>query len=206
MHEYKDLLGYLTVILGFISYVPYFRNILSGSTKPHAFSWLIWSILESIVFAVQVTEDAGAGAWVTASTALICFSVFVLALYKGSRTFDRMDWITLSLAFVAMVLWRVTQNPINALLLVIMADLLGYISTFRKAFHAPFEETASTYCIGSIKNAISIFALTSFTLATWLFPIYLTVINATFFIFLLIRRRAKHHIHHSIFSQKHGLQ
>lgn len=191
MLEYKILLGYLGIILGLIGYAPYFRNILSGSTKPHAFSWLIWSILETIVFAVQIVEHAGAASWTAATTAIICFSVFLLALYKGKRTFDRLDWITLILACVAIALWRITHDPLAALVLVIVADMLGYVPTFRKSFHAPHEETAFTYGIASIRNAMSLFALSSFTVASWLFPAYVAVITTTFVIFLLVRRRQK---------------
>lgn len=189
MSEYKIFLGYLTIILGFIGYAPYFRNIFSGETKPHAFSWLIWGVLEAIACAVQVASHAGAAALATASTSIICFSVFLVALYKGNRTFDRRDWITLLMACVAILLWRMTHNPINALILVIIADALGFVPTFRKSFHTPYEETVFTYCITTLKYGISLFALSSFTMASWLFPVYLVAINAIFVIFLLVRRR-----------------
>ncbi len=82
--EYKIFLGYLAVIIGIVSYVPYITNIFRGKTKPHAFSWLVWSVLTGIAFAAQVVEHGGAGSWITGSTALTCVVIFILALFKGN--------------------------------------------------------------------------------------------------------------------------
>lgn len=42
MIEFKILLGYLSVLIAFVSYIIYFRQISAGKIKPHAFSWFIW--------------------------------------------------------------------------------------------------------------------------------------------------------------------
>src|SRR5580698_5703228 len=61
----KEILGASAILIGCISYVPYFRTIFSGKTKPHAFSWLVWGILTAIAFGGQIVGKGGAGAWVT---------------------------------------------------------------------------------------------------------------------------------------------
>lgn len=189
MFEYKTLLGYLTVFIGIISYVPYFKNIFAGKTKPHAFSWLVWTVLTGIAFAVQVVAHAGAGSWATGVTAVICFTVFLLSLFKGERQFTFFDWSALTVAFAALLLWRFTNNPILALALVITTDTVAFLPTFRKAFHRPNEETASTFAFAALKFAIAIGALQSFTLASWLYPTSTMILNASFFSMLLVRRK-----------------
>ena len=90
--DYKIVFGYIATILAFIGYVPYFRDIIRNQTKPHAFSWLVWGILTGIAFTAQVTENAGAGAWVTGFSSLVCLIIFLLALFKGNRTFILSDF------------------------------------------------------------------------------------------------------------------
>ena len=66
----------LTIIASFLligSYIPYFRDIYSGKTKPHAFSWFIWSLSACIAFAASIVKGGGAGAWVMGMSGAACF-------------------------------------------------------------------------------------------------------------------------------------
>lgn len=192
MSDYKTILGILAVGLTFISYFFYFRNIFSGKTKPHAFSWLVWTLITAIVLAVQLVEHGGPGAWATGATTLMCFTVFILALFKGYKTFVVFDWIGFALALLTIVLWRLTDQPLIAAILVTVGDGLSATLTFRKGFYKPYEETVSTFALESLKWIVSIIALGSLTLSTWLYPGSLVLTNAAIAIMLLIRRRQTH--------------
>lgn len=41
MTDYKIVLGVVATILGFVGYVPYFRDIFRVKTRPHVFSWFV---------------------------------------------------------------------------------------------------------------------------------------------------------------------
>ena len=56
MLEYKTILGIIAVIIALAGYVPYFRDIFRGKTKPHAFSWLVWASLTGIAFFGQIFD------------------------------------------------------------------------------------------------------------------------------------------------------
>lgn len=186
---YKIFLGYLAVIIGIISYIPYITNIFRGKTKPHAFSWLVWSILTGIAFAVQAVENGGAGAWVTGVTSLACMVIFILALFKENIKFSFFDWSSLVVAFTAIILWKITNNPVAAVILVTLAYAFGFFPTFRKAYLKPYEETVITFIFSSLKFLLSIIALTSFSIATGFYPVSLVLINGLFVIMVLIRRK-----------------
>src|SRR5436190_1326431 len=124
MGEYRDLLGYLSVLLGLIGYIPYFRDIFKGTTKPHAFSWFVWFVLTAIAFAVQVSEGAGPGAWTLGLTAAACLLVCILALAKGKRSFPLFDWITLVIALFSLLLWRLTNDSTASVILIAIADAI----------------------------------------------------------------------------------
>jgi hypothetical protein len=190
MLPYKVILSSLAVLIALISYIPYFRNIFLGRTKPHAFSWLVWSVLTGIAFAAQVVEKGGAGAWVTGFTAVACFTIFVFALFRGKRRFPLFDWLCLLAAFAGIALWVYTDNPAIAVVIVTLTDALAFAPTFRKGYQKPFEETASTFALSSLKFLIALFALESYSLATWLYPASLVLMNGAFVVMLLIRRKA----------------
>ncbi len=185
----KEILGATATVIAFCSYIPYFRNIFRGLTKPHAFSWLIWSILTGIGFAAQVYDDGGPGAWATGFTAGMCFVVFLVALKSGEKDITNSDWLCLSGAFIAIGLWAVTSNPLTSVILITLIDALGFIPTFRKSFHKPHQETALTYGLSALKFMFAIPALSNITLVTTLYPASLIVMNGLFVMMLLIRRK-----------------
>ena len=189
MLDYKDILGGSAVVIAYIGYALYFRDLLKGTTKPHAFSWLIWGILTGIGFAAQLVEHGGPGAWVTGADMFACGVIFVYALKKGDRHFVRFDWISLFGAFVALLLWWFTHDPTFSVVLITIIDIFGYLPTFRKGFYRPYEETATTYACSSLKFWVALMALQTFSLATWLYPLYLAIANGIFTSMLLIRRR-----------------
>ena len=189
MVDYKVVLGLLAIIISLIGYIPYFRDIFSGKTKPHAFSWFVWSVITGIGFGIQFTEKGGAGSWVTGFTAVICTVIFVLALFKGKRSFPLTDWAALVAALMALVLWLVAKQPVASVLLITATDAIAFVPTFRKAYHHPHEDTAITFGLNGLKFFISLFALESWTLTTWLYPMSLIISNWAFTLMMYIRRK-----------------
>ena len=43
--NYNEIFGILAPAISFIAFVPYFKSILQGKTKPSAASWWTWAIL-----------------------------------------------------------------------------------------------------------------------------------------------------------------
>lgn len=195
MVYYKIVLGIVALVIALVSYIPYFRDLFAGRTKPHAFSWLVWTVIPSIAFGVQVAEKGGPGTWATGVIALICFIVFLLALFKGKRHFHHTDWICLIVALIALALWQLAENPAAAVVLIILADAIGYMPTFRKGYLHPFEDTPITYGLNGLSFFISIFALENLAITTWLYPASLVVTNSAFTIMMYVRRWQvrKHH-------------
>ena len=187
--DHKIILGFLTIVIALVSYGIYFRNIFLGKTKPHAFSWFIWAVLSGIVFFAQVVENAGPGAWITGFTAVVCFIISVVASFKTEEQFSVFDWTSLTCALAALILWRFTKDPGLAVGLISLTYALGFLPTFAKGYRKPYEETATTFALNALKFAVSILALATFSLATWLYPVTLVLLNGIFAAMLLLRRK-----------------
>jgi hypothetical protein len=165
--------------------------VLKRKTNPHPFTYGIWALLSAITFAAQLAKGAGPGAWVTAVPAITCFGVAVLAIsYGGRRVIVRTDWILLVAALCAIVAWRLTSDPLYAVLISTFASACAFVPTFRKSYSKPNEETALSYSLGALRSLVAIPALLSFNIATLLPPLYNIAANVSFVTMLLIRRRS----------------
>lgn len=185
----KEALGIIAILVGLIGYVPYFRTMLNGKTKPHAFTWLVWGTLTAIAFSGQLVGNGGAGTWVTGFTAFISFVIFFYALIKGKKDFPFADWLCLLGCVVALSLWAFTDDPLAAIILITVIDLLAFIPTFRKSFSNPYSEPAFTYALSGIKFFIALFALQEVSATTVLYPLSLVISNGVFVLVLLVQRR-----------------
>ena len=189
MIELKALLGILAVLIALIGYFPYFRDIFLGKTKPHSFSWLIWAVLQGIAFFGQISDQAGAGAWVTGIMGIVCFSVFVIALRKGETEITLLDKVSLCGAGIALLLWFFTGNPLLSILLVTLIDTFGFFPTYRKSYHTPREETLMMYFLCGTSWVISLLALENYSLVTLLYPAAGVFNNFLFVTMVMIRRK-----------------
>jgi hypothetical protein len=106
MNELKSLLGIIAILLTFSGYIPYVRDIINGKTKPHMFSWFLWGFVTMIVFALQYVGNAGVGAFVTLSAALMCYVVIALSFkYKSTSDITKTDILFIVAAFIARSLY-----------------------------------------------------------------------------------------------------
>ncbi|MBP6888430.1 MAG: hypothetical protein KBC21_01885 [Candidatus Pacebacteria bacterium] len=188
-YEYHAALGLLAVIIGIVGYIPYYRDIFRGTTKPHPFTWVGICLLNGITFIVQVVTGGGPGAWVTGVTAVATLGIAVLAFPRGEKNITFFDWVCFGGALVGIVLWKLTSNPLWAVIIVTVADLLVLAPTYRKAYLRPHEETVSLYVMGVFKYVVSVFALTSINLTTALFPVAIALFNLSLVAILLLRRK-----------------
>lgn len=187
--DYRIILGVLAALISIISYVPYIRDCIKKKTNPSLYTWIVWAVITLIAFLAQLSAGAGAGAWVLGVTVLIDVLIVSFAFRNTQSKLSVSDNLCFVLAILAIISWQATNNPIYAIIFVILADALGFVITFKKTYYRPFDETVSTYVLAAIKHIFAFFALSIFTLATYLYPSYLIIANILFVIMVLIRRK-----------------
>lgn len=173
----------------YISYA-YIPEILKWRIKPHAFSWLPWTILTGVAFVIQIQN--GEDIWwfgTLAASAIVCAVIFLLSLKYGEKHITRGDAIALVSCLILIVFWLWVKDDILALILVCLIDTLAFFPTWRKSFQKPMEENISMYSLSSFKSFLSLFSLRNFIFVNWLYPAFLTIINLWFTIYLVWRRK-----------------
>lgn len=181
------ILAGLVIIIG--AYLPYFRDMLRGTTKPHAYTWLIWSITQSTAVAGLFYGNGGWGAFALLIGTIFAFIVFLLSFKYGTKNITKGDTIILIAALLAIIVWWQLNNPLLSVLMVSIIDFLGYLPSFRKTFAEPWTETPISWAVFSITNILTVFALTQYNFLTLAYLITMTGANIILLAICLLRRR-----------------
>lgn len=173
----KESLGTITVILSIIGHFPYIIDTIKGKTKPHALTWIIWSIVTAIAFFGQWIKGGGAGSWGTGVTSFMVICIAILAIFKGTKEITIIDKIFFIGALIAIIPWYLTKDPTISVIIATIIDACAFIPTLRKTIHNPKSETFFTYSLNIARHFISLMALQRYSLATVLYPTYLFIMN-----------------------------
>lgn len=167
----KPLLSTFATALTIVAYFPYIRSIFHGQTRPHVFTWFIFGLATGIAFLAVLQARGGAGAWPIGFSCAVSLLVAGLAYVKRADvTITRADWILFFAALAAMPLWVAANDPLWAVVLITLIELLGFGPTFRKTWFCPHSESMSFLSTLIVRNALIIAALDRQTLTTVLFP------------------------------------
>lgn len=190
MIEIKPLLGTIAVILTFLGYIPYIRDILKNKTTPHIYSWFLWGFVTALAFALQMVDHAGPGAYVTLAAAFLCGVVLILSVVrKGGKDIKPIDGVFITLAFISLGFWLVAKQPVVSAILTTVTDLLGFMPTIRKTWNKPWSETLSFYWANTFRFGLAMFALNRYTIMTAFYPIAWLLANGSFAVMLMVRRK-----------------
>jgi hypothetical protein len=188
----KTATGTIAIILTFIGYIPYIKDIIAGKTKPHLYSWISWGLVGAIVFALQLSNNAGAGAFVTLAAELACAVVIFLTIkYRVSSKITNTDKAFILLAFIALGFWLIAKQPIISAILLTLIDLLSFAPTVRKSWINPYSETLSFYYLNILRFGLAALSLSNYSTVNLLYPIAWFTANTLFVCMLIFRRRVK---------------
>ncbi len=183
-------LGILAGLVGVADTVPYIRDTLRGTTRPHRGAWLIWGTLAVVVCLSQRADGASWSLVLTASQAVLTSLVFVLAIRRGEGGASAGEAITMGLAAGGVVVWLLAHQPVVATSGVIAADLLAAAMVIPKIYRDPKSETLSTYVLASVCGALAAGAVWTLDVSLLIYPVYYCLVNAGFSTVIYSRRLA----------------
>ena len=172
----KTILSLVAVVLIFVSYSFYIKDILKGKARPHVFTWGLWSIIVFILF-------------LTLFVSLLCITVFILSLIKEEdKNIKPIDIVFLIVTLLTIPIWLLTKAPVLSTILLIIVYSFAGEGTIRKSWVDPYSETLSLWAINAFRALLSIFALSKFNFVTLAFPIAVFLGAITISSILIFRR------------------
>lgn len=190
MPDIKLSLALLATVILLAAYIPYFRDIFRGDTKPHLYTWLVWAITQWTATAGVWAGGGHFAAIGVGAGALMVLFVFLLSFKYGTKNITRSDTFVLMLALFAVVLWWLLKDPLPSVLMVTAIDGLGYIPTWRKTYQEPWSETLGFWAAMAASIFLVIAASAQYNLLTVLYPLVLGACNVILFGIILIGRQA----------------
>lgn len=186
--EISRILLSLAVVSNVTAYAIYLRGIFKNTVKPHAFTFLVWSLILSINFLIQIFSGVGIGSILLATNLLGCGIVFICCIAKGYDEHDNIDIACLVLGILAIILWVITKTPLYAAILSCVIDVLAFTPSFRKSFRKPGEDSAVTFFVSGFEYLFSIPAYKVFSFLVLLYPVCVLSLDFGYAIMIVIRR------------------
>ena len=192
MIDWHLLIGIVSGILAAVSVIPYIKDILHGSTRPNVVSWFLWTLLLLISILAQMSAGASWSVIFLIGDFVGTFSIFWLCLIGyGYRQYGYLELSCLTLAIVAIISWQLTGQPILAIVLSIVADIMASVPTVVKAYLDPWSEHSSTWLIIAGSSVLAILSTRVFDGVNLLFPMYIFLINLLIGSLSFVGRRIK---------------
>ena len=186
----KEIFSLTAVVLTFVGYIPYFRDILKGKTHPHVYSWSLLTLLTILIVAQQIAGGAGIASWVTIVAGFMSLGVVFFSFKHGKKYITTSDTAVAILSLIAMGLWLVIHQPIISVILVVIADMLAFFPTVRKSWHAPYTETLSLYVTNTLRFTLALLAVEHYTILSSLWLTAWVTANGLFSVMIVVRRKA----------------
>jgi len=187
MPDVAPVLGVLAGVTAVVNTIPYIRDIVRGTTRPHRGTWFVWAVLAIVVYGSQRADGASWSLIMAGAQAMLTTLVFVLAVRHGEGGVSPAEAIIVAAAACGVAGWIVADEPIVATASVVAADLLAAAMMTPKTYRDPGSETLSSFALASVGGALAAGAVGSATPALLMYPIYFCAVNAA--IALLIHRR-----------------
>lgn len=161
--------------------------MLEHKSKPHRVTRLIvW--LASVAGILGVLHHANLAAQIFA---FIFFAratyLLVMSFIYGVGGATNLDKSCLLIGILALFAYMTTGSGLLAVLLGILADLIGYIPTFIKTYHHPSSEDPIFFSIEGLASLCGVIAVSSLQVGI-LFPVYFVLCSFTV-VFLIYRKK-----------------
>lgn len=189
MNTFKIIFAVLAVLVNTYAFYPYLRDIFSKQTKPHTYTWLIWTITQGTAVAGLWYGHGNLGSIELAIGTFFVFFIFLLSLFRGTKNITYSDTIILIISLLAVFVWWKLNNPILAVFMVTGIDIFGTIPTIRKSWIDPHSETMISWGLFSLANFLSILALGSYNLLTVTYLSAITILDLIVFMVCFYRRK-----------------
>ncbi len=140
----------ISTILGIYASIPYILAILNGKTKPHQLSWLVFVIMNGIVFLSQYLAGGRGSVLITLTFFIGSLIIFLLSLKYGVHDSSRWDRLLFTFALFTIAVWILTKSNELAIWLTVLIDIAATTMIVLKVKSAPQSEDPYPWIIGSL--------------------------------------------------------
>ena len=183
-----ELFSILSGILFIISYFFYIRSIFRKETKPQKASWIIWAVTDIIILVTLFLQEVPNYHLSLAAT-LGSTIIAILSFKYGTSGWTKTDIVCLITSVIGIVLWQVYNNPLIALIILSLTQMIASIPTVIHAWNKPEEENIISWGLFFVGGIAGLLAIRAWIPENYAFTLAVTLISCPFFIVLFRRKR-----------------
>ena len=178
---FPQLLVVLSVILMVWGGYAYFRDTLSGKTRPNRVSWFMWALAPLV--SIGAAFSIGAEIWPSIRVivgGIVPAAVFLASFVNRNSYWKltRFDWTCGGLSVLAMIFWGLANSPLVAIILATGANTFATMPTFIKAWNFPQSETRLTFVTSFLSAVLILPSIEQWNIENAAFQIMLVVSTA----------------------------
>lgn len=185
----KSFLLVLSLIVTIAAVIPYIRDILKGSTKPNIASWITWTLLFIVATIAEIAAHEYRTALFTASITIETALVVILGFKYGYAKYTKFDAACQIGALSGFLVWWLFNNPLAAVILVVVIDFIAALPTIEHSWFNPNEETWITFAFSGLGGFLALLAITSYNWTSLMYPVYIVLINILITTVILSRKQ-----------------
>jgi hypothetical protein len=190
MSQAAPIAGVLAGLVGVVGTIPYIRDSLRGSTRPHRGTWLIWGVLALVVCVSQRADGASWSLLMVGTHVVLNAVVLLIAVRLGRGGMSAADTALIAVAGAGVAGWLVVGEPVVATACVAAADLIATGMMLPKTWRDPRSETLSTFALACLGGALAAGSVGALEPALLLYPAYYCLANGALALLIRARRAA----------------
>ncbi len=168
------LLGIAATCIALSSAVPYLRSVIYGTTRPHIYSQIGWSLLSAIPALAQFSKGADWSIVIPTIFTFNCLLTLGVSVYykKYLTAYHWIDTLAFLIGIMAIAAWVYTNDPVLAIYISIIGDAFFTIPTITKTYRMPESEALLPWALITLSALCGILAVSSYAAYNLAYPIY----------------------------------
>ena len=181
----KTILIICSSMFALFSPIFYISSILQWESKPHRTTRFVLLIITMLAFASLLAQHNKVAIFLAGVSCLQSIIIFTLCIKYGMGGRSKTDITCLIIAWIGILIRKLTNNPIMGLLASLLADFIGMIPALIKTYALPETETWIFYGLDVFAALFTLLAIKNYTYQETSYPIYIMAINLLMVIFIL---------------------
>jgi hypothetical protein len=187
---------YIPQLIVLVSVIPYVYGISKNKIIPNPISWILWSIIGTVLF-ITVWSNPNSDSATIIFAAIIMINPMIVSLLSIIKKLkwikvDRWDVLAVLISLIAITFYYFQSNKegLIPLVLAITADVCAFIPTIKSAIRRPVDDRPAMWLCFMLGALLTIISIEELNWTSGLLPGYMMICSC-FVIFPLIRFRLK---------------
>ena len=158
--------------------------------KPSLLSWYGWALLMGTLIAVQLISFGWDWSLMSIITCTLgCIAIGTASIIKRNYTLNNTDWWFISLGFICILLYLISNNAWLTTIFATLADLIIGLPTIIKAYKDPINEKSNAWLISLFSWSLTLSISFNHDFVYAIFPIYVWLYCITIVYLLHLKKK-----------------